>query len=89
MVFALLSSIFPSYRLRYSPLVSPPKTWWAVRGRSNSVVLAVIPAAFHSSLSLSQKQALEQTHNDSTNSVLIISRGTSIILLFVYAAYRA
>jgi hypothetical protein len=53
-------------------------------------LFTVIPAAFHSSLSFSQKQTLEhQNPDDSTNDVLIISRGTSIILLFVYAAYRA
>ncbi|KAG8688588.1 hypothetical protein FRC11_005173, partial [Ceratobasidium sp. 423] len=59
-----------------------------------SVFSIVIPAAFHASLNLSttangqtpgeaagQSQDIEQAH------VLAISRGTSIILLFVYACY--
>lgn len=60
-----------------------------------SVFSIVIPAAFHASLNSSttvngqtpgqaagESQAIEEAH------VLAISRGTSIILLVVYAAYR-
>ncbi|KIO31158.1 hypothetical protein M407DRAFT_19786 [Tulasnella calospora MUT 4182] len=52
---------------------------------SISVFSIVIPAAFSSSLHLNDSGSLDQEKTD--RAVLAISRGTSIILLFVYAAY--
>ncbi|KAG8896449.1 hypothetical protein FRB99_008884, partial [Tulasnella sp. 403] len=62
---------------------------------SISVFSIVIPAAFNSSLNFGQpttitqeqQQQAEQLNNKTDRAVLAISRGTSIILLFVYAAY--
>ena len=46
----------------------------------------VIPAAFNSSLSLANPSSEQTTKTD--DPVLAISRGTAIVLLIVYAAYR-
>jgi hypothetical protein len=49
--------------------------------------VAVIPAAFYSSLSIDREASTDE-ENEHNKSVLAISRGTSVILLFVYASYR-